>query len=695
MMHFAEVEEVKKAEGDFALNIDVRPNRAGDCFSHLGIAREIAAITGFKLETELPFTEAKVKKGTKSSSPAKDFIQVEVKDKNACLRYSARVVNFIKVGPSPKWLRDRLSVCGLRPINNIVDIANYVMLETGQPLHAFDGEKMEGGKIIVRYAKCREKIVTLDEQRFDLDSDILVIADAEKPVAIAGIKGGKLPEIDKKTKTVIIESANFNSQIIRQGSKKLNLKTDASLRFEHGIDPNLTESALDRAASLIQKIAGGKIARGLIDVYPKKVFPKIIRLNLDYVESLLGIKIPEKEIKDILESLDFRIKNRASRRSEGEEEDEVLFAYKRGKLIDVEVPTRRIDVSLPEDLIEEVGRIYGYDKIEAVFPISSLVPSKRNLDVFWKDIAKDILKEAGFTEVYNYSFISKKDALILGYKEEKELGEEDKSSSLSFANARVVEVENPLSSDFQYLRPSLIPNLLKDVEKNQKSFPEIRIFELGKIFTLRQAQDKSGEKIMLTGILVGDMFFRAKGVVDSLLNKLGISDVWYDEYKPTPEDSKLSIWHPQKCAEIKTDGKEIGFLGEVSPRIINNFDIQGKVVLFDIDFEKLSELASEEHEYRPISRFPSAIRDIAVLVPRFIKVEEVLNKIYDSGGDLVRDVDLFDIYEGEELPQGKKNFAFHIIFQSKTETLSSEEIDGIQNKIIKILELMPEWQVRK
>jgi len=200
---------------------------------------------------------------------------------------------------------------------------------------------------------------------------------------------------------------------------------------------------------------------------------------------------------------------------------------------------------------------------------------------------------------------------------------------------------------------------------------------------------------MLTGILVGDMFFRAKGVVDSLLNKLGISDVWYDEYKPTPEDSKLSIWHPQKCAEIKTDGKEIGFLGEVSPRIINNFDIQGKVVLFDIDFEKLSELASEEHEYRPISRFPSAIRDIAVLVPRFIKVEEVLNKIYDSGGDLVRDVDLFDIYEGEELPQGKKNFAFHIIFQSKTETLSSEEIDGIQNKIIKILELMPEWQVRK
>jgi len=673
-MHFAEVEEVKRAQGDFALDIDVRPNRAGDCFSHLGIVREIAAI--LKLKTELPFTEAKVKKRTESSSPAKDFIQVEVKDKNACPRYSARVVNFIKVGPSPKWLRDRLSVCGLRPINNIVDIANYVMLETGQPLHAFDGEKMKGGKIIVRYAKYREKIVTLDEQRFDLDSDILVIADAEKPVAIAGIKGGKLPEIDKKTKTVIIESANFNSQIIRQGSKKLNLKTDASLRFEHGIDPNLTEPALDRAASLIQKVAGGKIARGLVDVYPKKVFPKIIRLNLDYVESLLGIKIPEKEIRDILESLDFKIKNRVPpQRDEGEEEAEVLFAHKKSKILDVGVPTRRLDVSLPEDLIEEVGRIYGYDKIEAVFPTSSLVPSKRNLDVFWKDVAKDILKEAGFTEVYNYSFFGEREAKSFGYKE-----------------GELIEVNNPLSQEQKNLRTSLIPNLLKNVEKNFKRTKEISIFELGKIF---KNQKTEGEKNMLSGVLLGDMFFRAKGVIDSLLNKLGISDVWYDEYKPTPEDSKLSIWHPQKCAEIKTDGKEIGFLGEVSPRIINNFDIQGKVVLFDIDFEKLSELASEEHEYRPISRFPSAVRDIAVLVPRFIKVEEVLNKIYDSGGDLIRDVDLFDIYEGEELPQGKKNLAFHIIFQSKTGTLSSEEIDGIQNKIIKILELMPEWQVRK
>ena len=279
---------------------------------------------------------------------------------------------------------------------------------------------------------------------------------------------------------------------------------------------------------------------------------------MDYVESLLGIKIPEKEIRDILESLDFKIKNRVPpQRDEGEEEAEVLFAHKKSKILDVGVPTRRLDVSLPEDLIEEVGRIYGYDKIEAVFPTSSLVPSKRNLDVFWKDVAKDILKEAGFTEVYNYSFFGEREAKSFGYKE-----------------GELIEVNNPLSQEQKNLRTSLIPNLLKNVEKNFKRTKEISIFELGKIF---KNQKTEGEKNMLSGVLLGDMFFRAKGVIDSLLNKLGISDVWYDEYKPTPEDSKLSIWHPQKCAEIKTDGKEIGFLGEVSPRIINNLIFRGKL----------------------------------------------------------------------------------------------------------------------
>ena len=397
-LHFAEVEEVRKEGKDFALDIDVKPNRAGDCFSHSGIAREISAITGliYGSSTSIIRENKNIK--------AKDFVRVEVEDKNACPRYTARVVTDVKVFPSPKWLQERLMVCGLRPINNIVDIANYAMLETGQPLHAFDGEKLEGKKIIVRFAKEREKIVTLDEEKYDLDEDILVIADEKKPVAIAGIKGGKIPEIDRKTKIVVLESANFNPRIIRQGSKKLDLKTDASLRFEHGIDPNLTEFAINLAAFLIQKIAhpqGGypKVTKGLIDFYPKKVLPKRIRLDLNYVEKLLGVKISQKEIKNILKRLGFNCNEAGPH------------------CVEVLVPTLRLDISIPEDLIEEVGRIYGYQKIPSAFPMAALVPPERNLEIFWEDLTKNILKEAGFTEVYNYSFISPEQFSISGTHE--------------------------------------------------------------------------------------------------------------------------------------------------------------------------------------------------------------------------------------------------------------------------------------
>ena len=663
-LHSFEVSEVKKAGQDFVLDIDVLPNRGPDCFSHFGIAREIAAIINWKLDaTHSPPSQPKAgplgnwKLVEDKTLKAKDLIKVEVKDKAACPRYTARVITDVKIGFSPKWMRERLEVCGLRPINNVVDIANYVMLETGQPLHAFDGEKLQERKIIVRFAKEGERIVTLDEEKYELDKEILVIADAKKPVAIAGIKGGKDTGVDLKTKTVVLESANFNPRVIRRGSRLIDLKTDASWHFEHGLDPNLTEFAINRAAYLIQEICRGKVTQGLVDFYPKKVLPKKIRLDLNYVESLLGIEIPEKEVKNILERLEFKVKSPAQKL----------------KVLDIKVPTFRLDISIPEDLIEEIGRIYGYQKIPGQFPLAALVPPKKNLDIFWEDMVKDILKEASFSEFYNYSFISGKDAEIFKYK-----------------NKELIEVENPTSSDFQYLRPSLIPNLLKNVENNLRNFAEIKIFELGKIFRKPKI-----EKKMLAGVLTGEMFYQAKGVVDLLLNKMGISNVWYDFYQPTPEESKFSIWQLKKCAEIKVNHEEIGFLGEISPRILDNFKLETKVTVFDIDFEKLSKLASEEHEYQPISRFPAAIRDLAILVPRQTRVEEVLNKIETAGGLLLRDIDLFDIYEGEELPAGKKNLAFHLIYQAEDRTLSSEEIDEIQNKIIKALEREPEWQVRK
>ena len=672
-MRSFEVERVEKSSQDYILDIDILPNRGPDCFSHKGIAREIAVLTGMKIKDQ------KIKIKEKNKLKTKNFVAIEIKDRNNCLRYTLRVIDNIKVTSSPKWVQDRLTACGLKPINNIVDITNYIMIETGQPLHALDFDKLDSPiqnnskikKIIVRKAKKGERIITLDNKKIDLDNEILIVADSKEPLAIAGIKGGRKAEIDKNTKTIVLESANFDSKIIRATSKKIGIKTDASWRFEHKIDLNLCESAINQVADLIQKTAGGDIASGLVDFYPKPSMSKIVKLNLDYVKQLLGIEIPKKEIINILEKLGFRIKSHS-----------LKFTKKKNKnlkseILNIEIPTLRIDISIPEDLIEEIGRIYGYEEIPAVFPVVSLIPPKKNFQIFWKNMAKDALKEIGFTETYNYSFINKKEVQTFKYNINQ-----------------VVEIENPISNEFEYLRPSLIPGLLKNVKENLKHHKEIYIFELGKIFL-----GDNTEKRMLSGLIARkqgkDGFAELKGTIDSLLSKLGIAGVWYDEFQQTPEQSKLRIWNSVKCAEIKVNGKEIGFLGEISANVSKDLDIKGKIILFDLDFDKIIDLCSEESEYEVIARHPLAVRDIALLLPKNTKVMEVLNKIESVSSPLVKDVDLFDIYEGQELPEGKKNFAFHIIYQAKDRTLTSDEIDKIQEKIIQVLEQDPSWEVRK
>lgn len=650
-----EVKKVERRGKDYLLDIDVLPNRVPDCGGHLGIAKEIGAILNLKVKLK----DWKPKEDR--SLQAKNFIKVQIKEKNACIRYVARVLTEIKVTSSPAWLRKRLELSGLQAINNIVDIANYVMLETGQPLHAFDGEKLEHNKIIVRWARKGEKITTLDEKTYTLDEDILVISDPHKPLAIAGIKGGKDAEINKKTKIVVLESANFQGRVIRKASKKLNLKTDASLRFEHNLDPNLAEFAINRAAFLIQKLTNGKVTQGLLDIYPKKVLPKKIKLDLEYTERLLGVKIPGTKVKKILKSLNFQC------------------VQKKPRYMEVVVPTERQDISIVEDLIEEIGRIYGYEKIPTVFPQVIFLPPQRNERIFWRNFIRNCLKELGFIEVYNYSFIS-----------EKEVHFFSKSRNL-------LRLKNPISNAQSYLRPSLIPNLLKNVKENSKfpEFGEIKIFEVGKIF-----QKPFQEKEMIGGLIFQRErnekgFYRLKGILDTLLNQMGISNIWYDDFKPIPEESPFSFWHKRRCAEIKLNYEKIGFLGEISQRVLKEYEIEGGVFLFDLDFEKLSQLACEEQEYQPFSPYPAAIRDIAILVPRKTKVVDVLNVINAVGGKVVRDIDLFDIYEGPELPAGKKNFAFHIMYQAEDHTLSSEEIEKIHNKIIHALEENLEWEVRK
>jgi len=672
-MHSFETEKPKKKGKDWVFDIDVLPNRASDCFSHIGIARELAVL----LKSKIRIPKPKLKEDKKLK--IKDFLKVEVKDKNACSRYSARMVFNVKVGPSPKWMQERLKICGLRPINNIVDIANYVMLETGQPLHAFDFEKIEnatGSKvktIIVRKAKQKEEIVTLDGKKYDLDNDVLVIADKKTPLAIAGIKGGKLAEIDKNTKIVVLEAANFNLHRIRKSSRKLNLKTDASWRFEHGIDPNLTEQALTRAASLIQEIAKGKIAKGMVDIYPKKVIPKKIRLNLDYVKSLLGTKISKKEIISILKRLEFRVKDLNS----------VLW---------VTIPTRRLDLSLPEDLIEEIGRIYGYENIAPKMPIVPIYPPKENKTLLWEKKIKEIMKAMGFTEVYLYSFISEKD---------KELFSISENSEGILKDWQLIEIKNPVSSNTKYLRPSLLPNLLKIVKENEKKKKRIKIFEIGKIYLKnpdKLPQQKVKERKMLVGIVSGrDKFYELKGATESLFEKLGIVDIFFDPFQIFPEESPLVFWEKNTSAEIRERQGDIklGFLGRIKKEILDFYQITNEVYGFEIDFEKLIELAEEEHEYKAPSPYPEVIRDIAVLVPVKTLAGEVIEKIHLAGGNLIRDVEVFDIYQGAPLPPEKKNLAFHIIFQAQDRTLTSEEVDKIMKRITEELEKNVQWQVRQ
>ncbi len=646
-LHSFEVENVEKKGKDWLLDVDVLPNRAPDCLSHLGIARESALISGLKFKLpEISFKEDKKKK-------TEDFIDLEVKCD--CSRYTAKVILDLEVGESPLWLKNYLENCGLQAINNIVDISNFVMLETGQPIHAFDLDKISGGKIIVRRAKSGEEIKTLDDKTSKLDKDILLIADRDKPLAIAGIKGGESTAIDENTKRIVVETANFDQKTIRNGSKKLKLKTDASWRFENGIDPNLTVFAQKRFAHLAEKIAGGRAAQCFLDFYPDKIKEKEINLDLNYLEEILKIKVSPQKVKSILKSLGFEFKNPK-----------------------VKVPTRRMDINIQEDLIEEIGRILGYQNIPSLFPSGVLIPPKKNNDIFWTENCRNILRELGFKEVYNYSFVSRNQKDIFGW--------EDKE---------VLELENPVNRFHKFLRPSLIPNLIENIKENLKRFEKIKLFEVGKIFGTEYSEKKSLTGVLSERNLDNKGFYLLKGIVDALLNKLGISEIWYDDVKAIPEESKIKIWHPGKMAEIKIDGEEIGFLGEINPRILSRLELKEKVFVFDFDFDKLIKLAWEEQEYKPISPYPSSVRDLAVLVPKGTKVIEVMNKINIGGGKIVRDVDLFDIYSGKGISSEKENLAFHIIYQSEKKTLKSEEVDKIHQKIIKILEENPQWEVRK
>lgn len=648
--HSFEVEKIKEvkdlSEKDWQLHIDVLPNRP-DCYSHIGIAREISAILNYKLKPiKINFKE-------ESQFPLKKFAKFKIEE--GCQRYSARVILGIEIKESPPWLQERLKVCGVLPINNVVDVTNYVMLHLGQPLHAFDLEKIAGREIIVRRAKRGEKILTLDEEEYELNPKVLVIADKEKPLAIAGIKGGKESGISNNTQLILLESANFLPEIIKEGSREIDLETDASFRFSHGIDPELTTQALDLAVYLLQQIANAKIAQGVFDFYPKKKKEKIIFLEKDFVNSILGIEIPISRQHQILRSLGFETTSLA-------------------KQIKVKVPSFRLDIERKEDLVEEIGRIEGYQKIKSLPPLIEIKPPEKNQQSFWENFVKDLLKEMNFVEAINYSFLSENLVKLLGFSQEE-----------------LIEILNPATIEFKFLRPTLLGGLLKNLQKNLPSFEAIKIFELGKIF--RKRNNKIEEKKMLAGVLLDNDFLAGKGVVDTLLKKLGITDFWFDFYQPTPEDTKSILWHLKRSSEIKIGDREIGFLGEISQNILSSLEINKRVVAFELDFELLSQIATEEHEFELPPPYPPIIRDLSIIVPFETLVDEVIEKIHNLEPEAIFDIDLIDIYDFPE--EDKKSLTFRIVFQLKDRQIQPKEVEEKISKIIQRLEQDYNFEVRK
>jgi len=637
--------------GDVILDLDVTPNRP-DCLSVIGIAREIAALTGEPLRLP-PIHYEELENSIDS------FASVDIVDPDLCPRYCASLITGIKIAPSPSWLQQRLNSCGMRPINNVVDVTNYVMLEYGQPLHAFDYHKIKGRQIIVRRAGNGETITSLDGTKRTLNPDILVIADKEEAVAVAGIMGGLDSEVTDKTDTILLESANFNQATIRRSCSHLQLQSEASIRFDKGLNSELPLLPLKRATQLLLELAGGRAAKGIIDVYPGKSEPKLISLTAREVKRISGLKVNIEEILKVLEALGF----------ECQEDDS-------GSQISVSAPYWRSDIKCSTDLVEEVVRIIGYEKI----PITRLgsplprqesklspVAQRSNL----KEKLCNILTGFGFQEILTYSLVSLDKLQKLSPKLEMKIPP--------------LKVANPMTREQEYLRTSLRAGLLVSLAHNRK-FEQagIRLFEIGKVF-LPQGKDLPEEKETFCAVLSGARaelswqadkepldFFDAKGIVENLLNQLGLKASF-----DVGDDEGL---FPGRGASIIVDDDRIGILGELHPKVAQAFELSNTICLIEIDLEKLLTKITGIKEYQSIPRFPSVTRDIALVIDEQVsygRVEEIIQSF-----PLVTKVTLFDLYRGEQIPEGKKSFAIRIIYQSPSHTLTDEEVDQTQEQML-------------
>jgi phenylalanyl-tRNA synthetase beta chain len=623
---------------DHILDIEVTSNRA-DAMSVIGLAREGAAALGLRYE----FKPAK----PNLKSAENLSLTVKIEEPKLCSRYQAIVMTGVKSGPSPMWLQLRLLASGLRPISNLVDITNYILLEYGQPLHVFDYEKLSDKKIVVRRAKAGEKILALDGKTYELKPDQLVIADGRVPVAVAGIMGGEESAATAKTKTIVFEAANFNPVSVRKTARALNLHSDASSLYEKGLHPQNTHFALLRAIELTQRLAGGQAASPIIDAGIKIYKPAKIKLDTAQIKKHLGADIPAAKVKTILTTLGFSVSG--------------------GKILTVSVPWWRAnDVGFDYDLIEEIARIYGYHNLPTTLPQGEIPVTAKEPILIWEENIKNELKAAGFTESINYSMVSEK-FLAKG----------------GFGAIKPLKVANPLNEDMDSMRTSLIPGILQNIADNIKSIPEIKIFELSNIYLPAKANELPDENPRLCGAIVSDQensFFLAKGLAELLLTKLGLLN-----YEIKLTDQNCPLWQKQAAMDVICGGKFVGQFGLFAGEILENFGIDKPVAVFDFDFCLLASIAQSGKIYRPIPAFPESSRDLAIIVSQDVKWESISATVAEAS-PLLAKIEYLNTFLDKSLGENKKSLAFRMIFRAPDRTLKSEEIDVAVKKAISALE---------
>jgi len=639
-------EDIKKVLGldEYVADFEITSNRP-DCLSVIGLARETAAVFGRDFSLKTP-----VVKGC--GGDINEHISVEVKDVDLCPRYTARLVKNIKIEPSPAWMRERLHASGVRPINNIVDITNYVMLEYGQPMHAFDYSCLSNGRIVVRRARDGESIQTLDGTDHNLTSNMLAICDNDKPVAVAGVMGGANSEIEDDTRTVVFESACFHGATVRVTAKTLGMRTEASGRFEKGLDPRMTLDAVNRACELVEELGAGEVVDGIIDVDHSDPNPKRLRFEPDKMNALLGLSLSPEEHKTYLEKLSFQV-----------EDGEVI------------VPSFRTDVARMCDLAEEVARMYGYDKIPTTLYAGEMVQGGFTPKQQAESTVSLICREAGFDEAMTHSFISPKAYDKIGWR-----ADDPRRASTT--------ILNPLGEDFSVMRTTVLPSMLESLSHNQAHrSPDASLFELGTVYIPNLKDGRADadtlpheEKILTLGSYGRVSFFKFKGVIEAIFRELNIKDVKF------VSDASNPSYHPGRCAAIFIGNERAGVFGTVHPTVCRNFGLSGEVLAAELPLDRLIASINPERLYHPLPRFPSSTRDIAVLVADGTPSADIQECIAKAVGGILERVRLFDVYKGQGIPEGKKSVAYSVSMRSPARTLTDEECDKTMRTVVAALE---------